>query len=169
MRYLHTMVRVCDLDSALDFYCAKLGLSEIRRQENEKGRFTLVFLAAPEDRNRSAQDCPASGRCQPAESDRQAGWYPGRRPRSELRAAKTCQPAGLRGVTPTKNGPIFSPLSGPLRMHAKTPPPFSRWKRFHFGASKARWSQAVGCCAGAALDSRTISSCGSASYFASAS
>ena len=49
MRYLHTMVRVCDLDAALDFYCAKLGLVEIRRQVNEKGRFTLVFLAAPED------------------------------------------------------------------------------------------------------------------------
>jgi len=58
MRYLHTMVRVSDLDSALDFYCAKLGLKEIRRLENEKGRFTLVFLAAPEDRNRSADDCP---------------------------------------------------------------------------------------------------------------
>ncbi len=49
MRYLHTMVRVKDLDAALNFYCAKLGLQEISRQENEKGRFTLVFLAAPED------------------------------------------------------------------------------------------------------------------------
>ena len=49
MRYLHTMVRVGDLDTALDFYCAKLGLEEVRRQENAKGRFTLVFLAAPED------------------------------------------------------------------------------------------------------------------------
>lgn len=49
MRYLHTMVRVKDLDAALDFWCAKLGLVEIRRMENEKGRFTLVFLAAPED------------------------------------------------------------------------------------------------------------------------
>jgi len=58
MRYLHTMVRVSDLDSALDFYCAKLGLREIRRLENEKGRFTLVFLATPEDQNRSADDCP---------------------------------------------------------------------------------------------------------------
>ena len=52
MRYLHTMVRVSDLDSALDFYCAKLGLTEVRRLENEKGRFTLVFLAAPEDDDR---------------------------------------------------------------------------------------------------------------------
>lgn len=49
MRYLHTMVRVADLDSALDFYCAKLGLKELRRIENEQGRFTLVFLAAPGD------------------------------------------------------------------------------------------------------------------------
>ena len=49
MRYLHTMVRVSDLDASLDFYCAKLGLREVRRIENEKGRFTLVFLATPED------------------------------------------------------------------------------------------------------------------------
>jgi lactoylglutathione lyase len=49
MRYLHTMLRVGDLDAALDFFCAKLGLEEVRRMENEKGRFTLVFLAAPED------------------------------------------------------------------------------------------------------------------------
>jgi lactoylglutathione lyase len=43
------MVRVSDLDAALDFYCAKLGLQEVRRVESEKGRFTLVFLAAPGD------------------------------------------------------------------------------------------------------------------------
>jgi lactoylglutathione lyase len=49
MRYLHTMVRVKDLDQGLDFYCVKFGLVEVRRIENEKGRFTLVFLAAPED------------------------------------------------------------------------------------------------------------------------
>lgn len=49
MRYLHTMVRVRDLDASLAFYCAALGLREIRRTENEKGRFTLVFLAAPGD------------------------------------------------------------------------------------------------------------------------
>ena len=49
MRYLHTMVRVEDLDRALDFYCGKFGLVEMRRIENEKGRFTLVFLAAPGD------------------------------------------------------------------------------------------------------------------------
>ena len=49
MRYLHTMVRVADLEESLDFYCNKLGLEELRRTENEKGRFTLVFLAAPGD------------------------------------------------------------------------------------------------------------------------
>jgi len=49
MRYLHTMIRVGDLDAALDFFCAKLGLVEMYRTENEKARFTLVFLAAPDD------------------------------------------------------------------------------------------------------------------------
>ncbi|MGN6304792.1 MAG: VOC family protein [Mesorhizobium sp.] len=49
MRYLHTMVRVADVDASLDFYCNKLGLKEVRRIENDKGRFTLIFLAAPED------------------------------------------------------------------------------------------------------------------------
>lgn len=52
MRYLHTMVRVSDLDASLDFYCNKLGLVEVRRLENEKGRFTLVFLATPDDAKR---------------------------------------------------------------------------------------------------------------------
>ncbi|HWA88998.1 MAG TPA: VOC family protein [Rhizomicrobium sp.] len=56
MRYLHTMVRVADLDAALDFYCAKLGLAEIRRIDNEKGRFTLVFLAAPDDAEAAARN-----------------------------------------------------------------------------------------------------------------
>ncbi|PZQ43801.1 MAG: lactoylglutathione lyase [Micavibrio aeruginosavorus] len=49
MQYLHTMVRVRDLEQSLDFYCNKFGLIETRRTENEKGRFTLVFLAAPDD------------------------------------------------------------------------------------------------------------------------
>jgi lactoylglutathione lyase len=49
MEYLHTMVRVADLEKALDFYCGKLGLVEMRRTENEKGRYTLVYLAAPGD------------------------------------------------------------------------------------------------------------------------
>jgi len=49
MKYLHTMVRVLDLDKALDFYVNKLGLQEIRRHDNEKGRYTNVFLAASQD------------------------------------------------------------------------------------------------------------------------
>ena len=49
MRYLHTMVRVKDLDASLHFYTTIFGLKEVRRSENEKGRFTLVFLAADED------------------------------------------------------------------------------------------------------------------------
>jgi lactoylglutathione lyase len=49
VKYLHTMVRVSDLDASLHFYCDALGLREVRRIENEKGRFTLVFLAAPGD------------------------------------------------------------------------------------------------------------------------
>ena len=49
MKYLHTMVRVSDLDQSLDFFCNKLGLKETRRMESEKGRFTLIYLAASED------------------------------------------------------------------------------------------------------------------------
>ncbi len=49
MKYLHTMVRVNDIDASLDFYCNRLGLKELRRIDNEAGRFTLVFLAAPGD------------------------------------------------------------------------------------------------------------------------
>ena len=49
MKYLHTMVRVTNLEDSLDFYCNKLGLVEISRYESEAGRFTLVFLSAPDD------------------------------------------------------------------------------------------------------------------------
>lgn len=49
MQYLHTMVRVTDLDASIDFYVNKLGLREVNRYEVEAGRFTLVFLAAPQD------------------------------------------------------------------------------------------------------------------------
>lgn len=52
LKYLHTMVRVSDLDESLDFYCNKLGMKEIQRKENDRGRFTLVFLAAEGD-----EDC----------------------------------------------------------------------------------------------------------------
>ena len=56
MRYLHTMVRVENLDAALHFYCDLLGLKVVSRRDHEQGRFTLVFLCAPEDDARAAQD-----------------------------------------------------------------------------------------------------------------
>jgi lactoylglutathione lyase len=56
MKYLHTMVRVADLDKALDFYCDKLGLKEARRFDNPAGRFTLVFLCAPGDEAAARED-----------------------------------------------------------------------------------------------------------------
>lgn len=56
MQYLHTMVRVSDLDASLHFYCDLLGLREISRKDSEKGRFTLVFLAAADDVTRAQQD-----------------------------------------------------------------------------------------------------------------
>jgi len=60
MKYLHTMIRVTDVDASLDFYCNKLGLQEVRRYESEQGRFTLIFLAAPEDVERvKANEAPA--------------------------------------------------------------------------------------------------------------
>ncbi|WP_207062980.1 lactoylglutathione lyase [Motiliproteus sp. SC1-56] len=55
MEYLHTMVRVRDLDASLDFYCNKLGLKEVNRMESEQGRFTLIFLAAPGDEQRARE------------------------------------------------------------------------------------------------------------------
>ena len=55
MEYLHTMVRVADLDQSLDFYCKKLGMTEVRRLDNEKGRYTLVFLAADGDVERARE------------------------------------------------------------------------------------------------------------------
>lgn len=55
MKYLHTMVRVSDLDASLDFYCTKLGLVEQRRWDNDKGRFTLVFLTAPGDEDAAVE------------------------------------------------------------------------------------------------------------------
>lgn len=55
MRYLHTMVRVHDLERSLHFYCDLLGLEEVYRKDNEKGRFTLVFLAAPDDVERAKE------------------------------------------------------------------------------------------------------------------
>lgn len=56
MEYLHTMVRVRDLDASLAFYCEHLGLVEVSRKDSEKGRFTLIFLAAPNDLERAKTD-----------------------------------------------------------------------------------------------------------------
>jgi lactoylglutathione lyase len=56
MKYLHTMVRVRDLEASLDFYCNKLGLVEANRYDNPAGKFTLVFLCAPEDLDRAKAD-----------------------------------------------------------------------------------------------------------------
>lgn len=59
MKFLHTMLRVSDLDAALKFYCEGLGLIETRRMEHEKGRFTLIFLAGPSDEDRArAEQAP---------------------------------------------------------------------------------------------------------------
>jgi len=56
LRYLHTMVRITNVEQSLDFYCAKLGMQEVRRVESEAGRYTLVFLAAPDDKGRAASE-----------------------------------------------------------------------------------------------------------------
>ncbi|MEM9220818.1 MAG: VOC family protein [Pseudomonadota bacterium] len=56
MHYLHTMVRISDVEESLDFYCNKLGLREVRRVESEKGRFTLIFLAASHDMESAQSD-----------------------------------------------------------------------------------------------------------------
>ncbi|MBE7218280.1 MAG: VOC family protein [Caulobacteraceae bacterium] len=53
MRYLHTMIRIADVDAALDFWVSKLGLVETRRTENEAGRYTLIFLSAAQDEGRA--------------------------------------------------------------------------------------------------------------------
>jgi lactoylglutathione lyase len=53
MEYLHTMVRISDIEKSLDFYCNGLGLVEVTRYDNDKGRFTLIFLAAPKDVERA--------------------------------------------------------------------------------------------------------------------
>ncbi|RAI03864.1 lactoylglutathione lyase [Acuticoccus sediminis] len=59
MQYLHTMVRITDVDQSLDFYCNKLGLREVRRIDSEQGRYTLIFLAAPDDFGRAQSEAKA--------------------------------------------------------------------------------------------------------------
>ena len=91
MRYLHTMIRVGDLDAALDFFVSKLGMVETRRMESEKGRFTLVFLAAPDDAARAAETAAPRGR-----ADLQLG--PGR----PIRAAAISAISPMRSTTSTR-------------------------------------------------------------------
>ena len=56
MRYLHTMLRITDLDASLEFFCEQLGLVEVMRKDSEQGRFTLIFLAAPDDVERAKEE-----------------------------------------------------------------------------------------------------------------
>ena len=56
LRYLHTMVRISNIEQSLDFYCNKVGMEEVRRVESEAGRYTLVFLAAPADKSKAAAE-----------------------------------------------------------------------------------------------------------------
>jgi lactoylglutathione lyase len=56
MQYLHAMVRISDMDESLDFFCNKLGLREVSRHESQQGRYTLIYLAAPEDEERAKSD-----------------------------------------------------------------------------------------------------------------
>ena len=56
MRFVHTMIRITDIEESLDFWCDKMGMIETRRSENEAGKFTLIFLAAPADKNRAETD-----------------------------------------------------------------------------------------------------------------
>ena len=65
MRYLHTMLRVRNLDDALDFYCNKLGMKEVRRRVDEKNKYTLVFLAGPEDEHLVEESKRDNGRDAP--------------------------------------------------------------------------------------------------------
>ncbi|WP_439575297.1 lactoylglutathione lyase [Phreatobacter sp.] len=65
MRYLHTMVRVTDLDQSLDFYCNRLGMVQVRRMDVEKGRFSLVFLCAADDVAAAKADIAAGRRPAP--------------------------------------------------------------------------------------------------------
>ena len=89
MRYLHTMLRVRDLDAALDFYCNKLGLTEVRRRVDDKGRYTLVFLARPRTTRWSA-----TGQARPRRAAGRADLQLGHR---GLRRGALFRSSGLRG------------------------------------------------------------------------
>ena len=95
MRYLHTMVRVTDVDASLDFYCNKLGLEEVRRHENEKGRFTLIFLAAPKDKSRHRRRSARRSSSSPTTGIR-----------------KTIPAAAISATSPTRSTTSTRPASG---------------------------------------------------------
>ena len=130
MKYLHTMVRVTDLDDSLDFYCNKLGLVELRRTEVPQGRFTLVFLAAPGDENAQVE---LTFNWDPQE-------YDGGRNFGHLAYAvddiyKSCQRLMDMGVTinrPPRDGHmafVRSPdgISIELLQHGEALPPLEPW------------------------------------------
>ena len=73
MKYLHTMIRISDMEKSLRFFCEGLGLKETRRKENEKGRFTLIFLAAPNDETAEIELTSNWGGDQLGESSRNFG------------------------------------------------------------------------------------------------
>ncbi len=92
MEYLHTMIRVSDLDASLAFFVGKIGLVEVRRVSNEKGRYTLVFLAAPGDAETRGEEPGAAGR-----TDLQLG--PGSlRGRAQFRPSRLCRRRHLRDL-----------------------------------------------------------------------
>ena len=130
MKYLHTMVRVTDLDDSLDFYCNKLGLVELRRTEVPQGRFTLVFLAAPGDESAQVE---LTFNWDPQE-------YDGGRNFGHLAYAvddiyKSCQRLMDMGVTinrPPRDGHmafVRSPdgISIELLQHGEALPPLEPW------------------------------------------
>jgi lactoylglutathione lyase len=144
MKYLHTMVRVSDLEKSLDFYCDKLGLVELRRYDNEQGRFTLVFLAAPAD---AASTAEASGGPVPGlpQVELTYNWdpepYPGGRNFGHLAYAvddiyQTCQRLADGGVTinrPPRDGRmafVRSPdgISVELLQRGESLPPQQPWQ-----------------------------------------
>ena len=107
MKYLHTMVRVRDLDAALDFYCAKLGLIELRRSEHAAGRYTLVFLAAPGDES--------------AQVELTYNWDP-----EELAAAATSGTSRTRSTTSTRPASAcWTPASSSIAL-----PATAQWRSF---------------------------------------
>ena len=95
LRYLHTMVRVTNIDQSLDFYCNKLGMQEVRRIENEAGRYTLVFLAAPEDKSRRRRRAGAA-----------AGAH------LQLGSRETTARAAISAISPTRWTTSTPPASG---------------------------------------------------------